>query len=83
MAVRQQGQRRAEESLTAALEGTPVLHTRRLQRATNTGAWLTVQPSTVNGTEMGAQEWRDALFLRYDLELPDLPTHCDDCQSKF
>ena len=44
---------------------------------------MTVQPSTVNGTELGAQEWRDALFLRYGLEPPDLPTHCDGCQAKF
>ena len=29
----------------------------------NTGSWLTMQPSTVNGKELGAQEWRDALFL--------------------
>ena len=42
-----------------------------------------MQPSTVNGTELGAQEWRDALFLRYGLKPPDLPTHCDGCQAKF
>ena len=39
--------------------------------------------STVNGTELGAQEWRDALFLRYGLEPPDLPTHCEGCHAKF
>ena len=42
-----------------------------------------MQPSTVNKTELGAQEWRDTLFLRYGLEPPDLPTHCDGCQTKF
>ena len=42
-----------------------------------------MQPSTVNGTELGAQEWRDALFLRYILEPPELPTHCNGCQAKF
>ena len=67
----------------AAPEGPPVLQARRLQRETKTGAWLTVQPSTVNGTELGAQEWCDALFLRYGLDPPDLPTHCDVCQDKF
>ena len=40
--VWQRGQRRAEEALTDALEGGPVLHARRLQRATNTRAWQTV-----------------------------------------
>ena len=37
----------------------------------------------MNGTELRAQEWRDALFLRYGLEPPDLSTHCDGCQAKF
>ena len=32
---------------------------------------------------MGAQEWRDTLFLWYILEPPDLPTHCDGFQAKF
>ena len=79
--VWRRGHWQAEEDMMTALEGAPVLHARRLQRATNTGAWLIVQPSTVNGTELGAQEWRDALFLWYGLEPPDLPTHCDGCQA--
>ena len=40
-------------------------------------------PSTVNGTDLGAQEWRDALFLRYCLEPPDLPKYCDGCQARL
>ena len=78
-AVRRQGQIQAEKALTAALEGTLVLHARRLQRATKTGAWLTLMPSTVNGTELVAEEWRDALFLRYGMDPPDLPKYCDGC----
>ena len=42
-----------------------------------------MQPSTVNGTDLGSQEWRDALFLRYGLDPLDLPTHCDGCHVKF
>ena len=42
-----------------------------------------VLTSTINGTELGPQEWRDALFLRYGLEPTDLPTYCDGCQAKF
>ena len=42
-----------------------------------------MQRSTVNGTELGAQEWRYALFLRYGLDPPGLPTHYDGCQAKF
>ena len=74
---------RAEAALTAALEGALVQQARHMRRAAKTGAWFTVVPSTVNGTELGAQEWRDALFLRYRLELPDLPSHCDGCDTKF
>ena len=42
-----------------------------------------VQPSTVNGTDLGAREWRDAAFLRYGLEPPDLPKYCDGCNARF
>ena len=51
-------------------------------RVTKTGAWLTVLLSTVNGTDMGDQEWRDALFLSYYIYPPDIPTHCDGCNAK-
>ena len=67
----------------AALEGERLLCARRMRREAKTGAWLTVMPSTVNGTELGAQEWRDALFLRYGLKPPDLPEDCDGCHARF
>ena len=73
--MRHRGEKRAEEAMTAALEGPPLLQARRMRRASKTGAWLTVLPSTVNGTELGAQEWRDAHFLRYGLDPPDLPKY--------
>ena len=47
------------------------------------GAWLSVLPSVVNRKELGAQEWRDSLFLKYVIESPDLPYHCDGCGSAF
>ena len=61
------------EALVETLSGEPVQDARRLQRATKMGTWLIVQPSTVNGTEIGEQEWLDALFLWYGLDPPDLP----------
>ena len=64
-------------------EGLLVQRARRLRQATNTGAWMKVQPSTVNGTGLGAQEWRDAFFLRYGLDPPGLPTYCDGYNAKF
>ena len=54
-----------------------------MQREAKTGVWLTVLPSTVNGTELGSHEWRDALFLRYGLYPPDLPKYCDRCEERF
>ena len=70
-------------SLEATIAGAPEVVTRRLRRATKTGAWLTVQPSTVNGTELGAQEWRDAAFLRYGLDPLDLPKFYKGCKDRF
>ena len=56
-AVRRQSVAKAMLSLEVSIAGAPAVATRQLQRATKTGAWMTVQPSTVNGTELGAQEW--------------------------
>jgi hypothetical protein len=48
-----------------------------------TGAWLSVPPSTVNGTELSAQEFHDALSMRYREAPPDLPASCDGCGALF
>ena len=82
-AVRRQNVAKAMASLETSIARAPVEVNCRLRRATKTGAWLTVQPFTVNGIELGAQEWRDAAFLRYGLEPPDLPKNCDGCNAKF
>ena len=44
-----------EEALVETLEGAPEHDACGLQLVTKTGACLMVQPSTVNGTELGAQ----------------------------
>ena len=54
---------RKEEALVETLAGAPVQVARRLRRATKTRECMRVHPSTVNGTELGAQEWQDNLFL--------------------
>ena len=59
-----------EEAMADTREGAPVQVTCCLRRETKTGSWLTVHTSKVNGMELGEQEWRDALFLRYGLEPP-------------
>ena len=37
----------------------------------------------MNGIDLGAQEWRYDLFLRYGLETPYLLNYCDGCNTKF
>ena len=74
---------KAMAALEATISGDPEVFNRQLRRATKTGAWLTVQPSTVNGMELGVQEWQDAVFPRYGIEPPDLPKYCDGCNARF
>ena len=50
---------------------------RRLGRIQRTWAWLSVLPPTINGMELGEQEWRDYLFLLYIINTHDLQSHCD------
>jgi hypothetical protein len=56
---------------------------RTILRGKETGQWLSVMPSTLNGTELSAQEFRDALLLRHARTPGDLPSHCDGCGAKF
>ena len=63
MAVWKRGVLLAEEALAETLAGPPVQGNRRLLWETKTGAWLTVQPFTVNGMKLCVQEWLDSLFL--------------------
>ena len=71
--VRKQSILQKEEAQAETVVGAPIQDTQHVRRATNTGAWITMHPSMVNDTNLGAQEWRYALFLRYGLEPPDLP----------
>jgi hypothetical protein len=56
---------------------------RRLKRAAFTGAWLTVLPNPLNGTDLSAEEFRDSLRLRCDLRPLGIPQHCDGCNAPF
>ena len=55
-AVRRKSVEKEMVSLEATISGAPEAITRQLRQATKTGDRLTVKPSTVNGTELGAQE---------------------------
>jgi hypothetical protein len=56
---------------------------RTILRGKETGQWLSVMPSTLNGTKLSAQEFRDTLLLRHERTPGDLPSHCDGCGAKF
>ena len=81
--VRKRSVLMSEEALVEALSGAAVQGAHLLQQETKKVAWMVMQPSTVNGTGLGAQEWRDALFLWYGLDPPDLPHYCDGCNATF
>jgi hypothetical protein len=52
-------------------------------RGQETGQWLSVLPSAVNGAELSAQKFRDALLLRHARGPPGPPPLCDGCNQKF
>jgi hypothetical protein len=78
--------RKAEEYESKFTEISPewdVLKKRTIMRGEETGAWLTILPTFVNGTELSSYEWRDAFLLRYSLSPLGLPLKCDGCGVDF
>ena len=71
-----------EAELTATLAKVDADTRRTINRGKHCGQWLGVIPSTVNGTELSAQEFRDNLCMRCARFPGDLPKHCDGCISK-
>jgi hypothetical protein len=56
---------------------------RTIQQGRKSGAWLSVLPSTINGTELSAQEFRDTLSMQYGEAPSNLPLRCDGCDAHF
>ena len=74
--IRDEILRRIAEDAEMALEESQASEstedTRRMGKIMRTGVWMSVLPSTVNGTELGAQKWRYSLYQRYGIDTPDL-----------
>jgi hypothetical protein len=68
-----------DNELSRLLRPLPPEKKRIIERGRRTGAWISVQPSTVNGTELSAKEFRDATHLRYGQVPPNFPITCDSC----
>jgi hypothetical protein len=73
----------SSEKPGSILRAQPEGRCRTTRRGEHTGAWLSLLPSTVNVTELSAQECRDALLMRYGMTPPDLPATCDGCKASF
>lgn len=56
---------------------------RAAKREMETGAWLTVLPQSINGTDLSCVEFRDHLALRYGMTPVQLPKTCDGCGGKM
>jgi hypothetical protein len=72
-----------DSTLDSILEDLDCDTRRTLLQGKETGKWLSVMPSILNGTELSPQEFRDSLHLRYVRAPGDLPSHCDGCDAKF
>ena len=81
--IRWQHAEAAEIALVQTQAAAYMHDTHRMKRIHSTGAWLSVLPSTVNGTDLEVQEWRESLFLRYSIDPPDLPDHYNSCGAAF
>ena len=73
----------AEKAMGEARAAASTKDARWMGRIQSMGVWLSELPSKVNGMELGAQEWRDYLFLHYGIDPPDLPSHCGGWWSSF
>jgi hypothetical protein len=81
--LRSRRSEKMDSTLVSLLSGLDCDTRRTILRGKETGQWLSVMPSTLNGTELSAQEFRDALLLRHARTPGDLPSHCDGCGAKF
>jgi hypothetical protein len=72
-------------TLTAVLQQMDAMRVRVIQRAIDerTSSWLNVLPIERNGFDLTADEFRDALAIRYRRPLLRCPTQCDGCGAQF
>jgi hypothetical protein len=55
----------------------------KAQSAEKSSGWLTVLPVAQHHFDLSAQEFRDALSLRYRRPLLSVPSNCDGCGAPF
>jgi hypothetical protein len=72
-----------DENLATLLRPMTAEKSRTVSRGKETDAWLSVLPSTANGTALLAQEFQDALSMRHAETPHNFPDKCDDCDAHF
>ena len=75
--IRRQDVYNAQAALEEAISTAPDMVALRFRRVTKKGDLLAVLSYTLNETDMRDQKFCDALFLRYGIDPPELPPHCD------
>ena len=72
---------RRNDLFSVVLSGFDSTHQCVLQRARDNDfdVWLSVTPIESNNFDLGAQEFRDALTIRYHKPQLNLPSKCDGC----
>ncbi|KAL7533156.1 hypothetical protein ACHAXR_005075, partial [Thalassiosira sp. AJA248-18] len=63
-------------------DGAPAVK-RRDERNSRNGAWITIIPSRLNGTDLSADEFLDNMRLRYNKKPLEMPQHCDGCSASM
>lgn len=81
--VKTRNKAKNDKALNWIVSKLPCDDRRTIERGKQTGQWLSVLPSSVNGTELSAQEFRDSVMLRYARTPIDLPSLCDGCGETF
>ena len=81
--IRKWSQEAYGKSMETFLATLPTGKSRTIRRGMETGAWLSVLPSTVSGPELLAQDFRDALSMCYREAPPGLPACCDGRDAPF
>jgi hypothetical protein len=70
-----------ETALTSVLDQLDCDTRRTIKQGMEIGQWLSILPSTINGTKLSAQEFQDAILLQYAWSPGDLPSQYDGCNT--
>ena len=73
----------ASDTLLSFLAMQPDHYQRIIKRATSTGQWLSVIPTTDSNTILAPVEFIDSVCLRYGIRPQHLPKYCDGCHGPF